>query len=112
VLDRHFAIATDPVGVGDDGVMTTRVRLAGDLDIATRDDLRDALLGVIEAGECALLLVDLRQVRFIDSEALSALIEGYLAAERAGVAFRLVEARGIVERVLTVVGLDHLCGPQ
>ncbi|WP_328475805.1 STAS domain-containing protein [Actinoplanes sp. NBC_00393] len=111
MLDRHFAIATDPVRVGDDEVTTSRIRLAGDLDIATRDDLRAALLAVIEAGECARLLVDLRQVRFIDSEALSALIEGYLAAEKAGIAFHLVEARGIVERVLTVVGLDHLCGP-
>ncbi|WP_328468634.1 STAS domain-containing protein [Actinoplanes sp. NBC_00393] len=110
MLEDYFAIAADPARADDDGVVTSRVRLSGEFDIDSREELRDALLEVITAGECARLLVDLDQVRFIDSEALSALIESYLAAESAGIAFQLVGAHGIVKQVITVAGLEHLFG--
>ena len=109
--DDYFTIAAEPATDAGDGVVTSRVRLTGEFDIDTRDELRDQLLGVIEAGGCRRLLVDLAAVRFIDSEAISALIQGYLAAESAGVAFELTGASGIVRRVITVTGLDHLQQP-
>ena len=39
---------------------------------------------------------------------IARLIQGYLDADRAGIDFRLANARGIVDRVLRIVGLDHL----
>ncbi|WP_229074648.1 STAS domain-containing protein [Actinoplanes sp. DH11] len=103
--DDYFTITRAPAV---DGAAPDRVLLAGDLDMGARDELRDTL--VAAAGETTgpRLVVDLRQVRFIDSEAISAILEGYLAAERAGLDFRLTGALGIVRRVFDVIGLDHL----
>jgi anti-anti-sigma factor len=111
VTDDYFSIAAGPAETDADGVLTTRVVLAGSFDIGARDDLSDALAGVVEAGPGDRIVVDLAGVRFIDSEAISALIEGYLAAEGAGVSFRFARAAGIVKRVLTIVGLTHLMDP-
>jgi anti-anti-sigma factor len=108
VADDYFTIALEPAGDGD---ATTRVRLSGAFDIGAREDLCDTLLGLVGPGVGELILVDLHEVTFIDSEAINALIKGYLAADRAGIGFRLTNARGIVDRVLRIVGLDHLLEP-
>lgn len=107
VADDYYTIALEPAG----GNATARVLLSGAFDIGTRDDLRQALLDLVADDPGRHVQVDLRQVTFIDSEAINALIEGYLAAERAGVTLRLCGAQGIVDRVLRVVGLDHLLDP-
>jgi anti-anti-sigma factor len=108
VTDDYFTISTGPAEPGADGVPTFRVRLAGSFDIGAGGRLRDALSEVVEAGAGARIVVDLSRVRFIDSEAVNALIAGYVAADRAGLSFRLAGAVGIVERVVTVIGLSHL----
>ncbi|MDI6102745.1 STAS domain-containing protein [Actinoplanes sp. NEAU-A12] len=107
----YFTIASHPAGADADGVVTSRVQLAGEFDIDSRDELAGRLLGIVEADAAARIVVDLHQVTFIDSEAIGALIEGHLAADRAGIAFRLASADGVVKRVLTVVGLDYLFDP-
>src|SRR3954453_3780613 len=48
--------------------------LAGELDLYNAEDVRSALLDAC-AGEPKVLVVDLEQVRFIDSTALGVLIE-------------------------------------
>ncbi|MEU4564127.1 STAS domain-containing protein [Actinoplanes sp. NPDC023936] len=88
------------------GVIT--VALTGDLDIGARDEIREALLAAAGDADGSRLVVDLRGVRFIDSEAVSAILEGYLAAEEAGIGFRLAGAVGIVRRVFDVIGLQYL----
>lgn len=108
MTDDYFTIALHPAGADADGVVTTRVQLAGEFDIDNRDELAGRLLDIVETGTPARIVVDLGQVTFIDSEAIGALVEGHLAADRAGIAFRLAGAGGVVKRVLTVVGLDHL----
>ncbi|GAA2905405.1 hypothetical protein Acy02nite_87120 [Actinoplanes cyaneus] len=107
--DRYFTIHAHPIGPDGDRLPTCRIELAGSFDIGARVELRAALHTA--AGTGAPILVDLSRVRFIDSESLSALISGYLAAERAGLSFRLTGAVGIVRRVITVIGLDHLLDP-
>jgi anti-sigma B factor antagonist len=107
VADDYFTIALESAGRS----ATSRVRLAGAFDIGSREDLRKGLLGLVGDDPGERIVVDLQRVTFIDSEAINVLIEGYLAAERAGITFRLAGARGIVDRVLRVVGLDHLLDP-
>lgn len=85
-----------------DGLAT--VRLGGSLDIGAREDLRDAIAQV----SADRVIVDLGHVRFIDSEALAGLIEGFLRARKAGAEVRAVNARGIVLRVLEVTGTMEL----
>lgn len=111
MADDYFTIALHPARADADGVVTSRVQLSGEFDIDARDELAGHLRGAVEADDAARVVVDLGRVTFIDSEAIGALIEGHLAADRAGVAFRLAGPQGVVRRVLTVVGLDHLFEP-
>lgn len=81
------------------------VRLSGDFDINARDDLHSVLAEAIEEDGAGVIVVDFDQVQFLDSEALGALIEGYVAARAAGVKLSVTNARGIVHRVLDVSGV-------
>ncbi|MFC7531879.1 STAS domain-containing protein [Actinoplanes sp. GCM10030250] len=108
MTDDYFTILPEPPGTGADGVVTSRILLSGEFDLDSRDQLRDAMLAPIDAGTSGRVVVDMRKVRFIDSEAISAIIDAFLAAEQAGIVFRLAGTTGIVDRVITVVGLGHL----
>ncbi|SDT22385.1 STAS domain-containing protein [Actinoplanes derwentensis] len=109
--DDYFSISLAPVQAGPGGLRTRRVLLAGEFDIDTRDELTTSLLGVVEAGDGDRIVVDLTGVRFIDSEALGGIIDGYQAADRAGLEFRIANPAGIVKRLFEVIGLDHLLEP-
>ncbi|HEY3462683.1 MAG TPA: STAS domain-containing protein [Gaiellaceae bacterium] len=81
------------------------VSLAGELDLYNAEEVRSALLEAC-AGEPDLLVVDLEQVRFIDSTALGVLIEARSRlAERSG--FRLAAPGLETRRALEVSGLDR-----
>ena len=86
----------------------TLLRITGDLDITARDELRDAILAALAQGD---VVVDLDAATFIDSEALGALIDGYNAAHARPAGFRVINARGLVARVLSVSGTLDLFGP-
>jgi anti-anti-sigma factor len=83
----------------------TILRVAGELDINARDDLREALLLAIADGD---VVVDLDAVSFLDSEALGALIDGFNASRDRSAGFRVVNAHDVVDRVLTVSGAKDL----
>ncbi|WP_433300222.1 STAS domain-containing protein [Actinoplanes sp. CA-030573] len=85
----------------------TLLCIRGELDITARDDLRDAILAALAHGD---VVIDLGAVAFIDSEALGALIDGYNAARERPAGFRVVNARGLVARVLKVSGALELFG--
>jgi anti-anti-sigma factor len=79
--------------------------LAGELDLYTAEVVRGALLDAC-AGEPEVLVVDLEDVRFIDSTALGVLIEARSRlAERS--AFRLAAPGLETRRALEVSGLDR-----
>jgi anti-sigma B factor antagonist len=81
------------------------VTLAGELDLYNADEVRGALLDAC-AGEPSLLVVDLEDVRFIDSTALGVLIEARSRMEdRSG--FRLAAPGLETRRALEVSGLDR-----
>ncbi|HET7571144.1 MAG TPA: STAS domain-containing protein [Gaiellaceae bacterium] len=86
----------------DGGVV---VRLAGELDLYNAEEVRAALLDCCsDAPER--LVVDLEQVRFIDSTALGVLIEARSRMEnRRG--FRLAAPGLETRRALEVSGLDR-----
>jgi anti-sigma B factor antagonist len=81
------------------------VSLAGELDLYNADEVRSALLGA-SASEPDVLVVDLEEVRFIDSTALGVLIEAHsrMADHRA---FRLAAPGLETRRALEVSGLDR-----
>ena len=113
------------------------VRLSGDLDINSRDELRDTLAAAVEEaatreepatrgeeaatrgetgseaapdaeageGRGKVVVVDFDHTAFLDSEAMGALIDGFLTARAAGVRMSIVNAHGLVHRVLEVSGV-------
>ena len=81
------------------------VSLAGELDLYNAEEVRSALLDAC-AGEPETLVIDLEQVRFIDSTALGVLIEARSRmADRGG--FRLAAPGLETRRALEVSGLDR-----
>ena len=83
------------------------VRLSGDFDINARDEMRDALLEAVRSAP-AEVVIDFADAAFLDSEAMGALIEALNAGREAGVPLRIVNARGLVHRVLEVSGVLDL----
>lgn len=81
------------------------VTLAGELDLYNAEEVRGALLDAC-AGKPSLLVVDLEEVRFIDSTALGVLIEARSRLDdRSG--FRLAAPGLETRRALEVSGLDR-----
>jgi anti-sigma B factor antagonist len=81
------------------------VSLAGELDLYNAEEVRSALLDAC-AGEPDALVVDLEQVRFIDSTALGVLIEARSRMPDRG-GFRLAAPGLETRRALEVSGLDR-----
>ncbi len=86
----------------DDAVV---VSLAGELDLYNAEEMRGALLEACEA-EPGVLVVDLEEVRFIDSTALGVLIEAR-SRMTDGDGFRLAAPGLETRRALEVSGLDR-----
>jgi anti-sigma B factor antagonist len=81
--------------------------LAGELDLAGAPDLEETLRAA-EARDGHLVL-DLRELRFIDSTGLSVLVDAHnRRAENGAVGLRLVAQPGPVLRVIEMCGLDRL----
>ena len=79
--------------------------LAGELDLYNAEEVRDAVLEAC-AGEPEVLVIDLEQVRFIDSTALGVLIEGRSRMSDRN-AFCLAAPGLETRRALEVSGLDR-----
>jgi anti-sigma B factor antagonist len=86
---------------------TVMVRLAGELDLSTAPALRAALEAAATL-DVERVVVILRDVSFMDSTGLSALVHGWRVASDNGVAFTLREPTAPVRRVLAITDLDRL----
>ncbi|XVQ08747.1 STAS domain-containing protein [Spirillospora sp. CA-255316] len=82
------------------------VRLSGELDIANGDDLRERLRAVRRSYGDHLVL-DLTDLRFMDSHGLSIIIDCYKAVSEAGGGLVLAAPRPIVRRTLEITGLHR-----
>jgi anti-anti-sigma factor len=107
-VDSTFA-----AGMLTDGPGAARLAVAGEIDA----DVSDALTAIIAeaAGRAGVpeLVVDLHRVSFLAAAGVHALVAGREAALREECGFRVVNAHGIVERVLRITGLEvvlDLCG--
>jgi anti-sigma B factor antagonist len=80
--------------------------LHGELDIASADQLQRVLDGIVVERRSG--LVDMTDLRFIDSSGLSVLIRAWKALEAQGQTLAMVAPVAAVRRVLGVSGLDAL----
>ncbi|MBM2621335.1 STAS domain-containing protein [Actinoplanes sp. LDG1-06] len=87
-----------------------RVTLAGDCDLAVRDQLHTVLADAL--GSSPVVVVDLGAVEFLDSSGVHALIVAHHAARARGGRVTVVNATGAVASVLDITGVAELLGPQ
>jgi anti-anti-sigma factor len=81
------------------------VQLFGELDVAAVGDLR-AELDRIQASGCQELVVDLRELDFMDSTGLHLLLRVDANCARDGIRLRLVPGPAAVQRLFEVTGTD------
>ncbi|MEV4283193.1 STAS domain-containing protein [Actinoplanes xinjiangensis] len=94
----------------DTGVV--RVSAAGELDMATADDLAKALHDAIGHPATTTVVVDFVQVSFCDSSGIEALDIAYGNAATTGISLRVTNLQSGVRRVLELTGLlNALTGP-
>jgi anti-sigma B factor antagonist len=87
----------------DDGV---RLRLAGELDVATAPLAEDALR-TAEAGAPLRLALDLGGLTFMDSTGLRLVMAADLRAKEAGRRLLVVRGPDAVQRVFQLTGVDE-----
>jgi len=84
---------------------TEFVAVTGDVDLATVGVLRAELTGALERGEKVVL--DLREVSFMDTQGLAAVIEAQQASAASGTRFVVVRAPATVHRLFDMIGLSE-----
>ena len=83
---------------------TEIVAVQGDIDLATVDVLRAQLTGALERSHKVVL--DLREVSFMDTQGLAAVIEAEQASSASGTRFVVVRAPATVHRLFDMIGLS------
>ena len=79
----------------------------GELDIATTPELEQALADA-KADGVAEIVLDLRELSFMDSTGLRALAQANTRAETSGVSLAIIRGPRQIERVLEISGLRAL----
>jgi anti-sigma B factor antagonist len=93
-----------------DGPVAT-VMVAGEIDVASRPILDDAISGALAGEGTESVVVDLSGVRFLDSSGIAALLKGRREADKQAAAYRVTGAQDIVRQVLEMTGVwEHLSG--
>lgn len=82
------------------------VSVSGELDIAATDEL-DAHLKDIERREPPLIVLDLRELSFIDSSGLRSILTAHARAREGRWRLVLVEGPESIQRVFHITGLDR-----
>jgi anti-anti-sigma factor len=79
--------------------------LSGELDLASAPALEEELERATANG-AKLIILDMRELRFIDSTGLSLLIKAHRQAEASGYQFAVVRGRRQVQRLLGLTGIE------
>jgi anti-anti-sigma factor len=84
-----------------------RVRPVGEVDLSTSPDLRAQLDQLWDSGWTD-IVVDLRDVTFMDSSGVHVLLDHHRRAARGGMSFAIIDGAPSVSRLLSLTGLDAL----
>jgi len=90
----------------DDTPARVVIRLAGELDLATVPQLRQVLDAHARSGQT--MVIDLRDIEFVDSMGLAALVRARHRALARGAKLELVTPPESVYKVFTLTRLDQL----
>ena len=89
----------------DEGPDVVRVALSGELDLSNVLSVEEQLRRVEDHRET--LLLDLRELRFIDSTGLRLILSAHQRARKHGRRLRIVPGSGAVKRLFRLSGLEH-----
>lgn len=84
----------------------TVVAVTGELDVHSADQLERELSELISSGR-AEIVVDLRELGFLDSTGLGVMVKGLKWAKEAGGGLRVVADDDKIVKVFTITGLDR-----
>jgi anti-sigma B factor antagonist len=105
-MQSHFRVAVRGTNAA------TVIAVSGELDLASSPALEEEL-DRIAGSDAAVMIVDLRELEFMDSTGLSVLVRAHQRAEELGKRFGLVNGSAQVQRLLTLTGLaDRLTLPD
>jgi anti-anti-sigma factor len=79
---------------------------SGEIDLTSADRLRNRVLGLLEG--CPRLVIDLREVVFIDASGLHCILDVDWACRVAGVDFGLVPGPPEVQRIFRITRTDEI----
>lgn len=97
-MQSHFRVAAHSQGEAE--VLT----VGGELDLAAAASLQEELDRALGSGS-PLIVIDLKELDFIDSTGLSVLVRAHQQAQESGLQFGLVNPGAQVERLLSLTGL-------
>ncbi|GAA4731487.1 hypothetical protein GCM10023216_24430 [Isoptericola chiayiensis] len=107
----HTDLSTEPdpdTGSGiscqhqDDGTYLT---LWGEVDAALRESASDAMASVVARTQSTPIVLDVRDVTFIDSSGIAFILQIYMLGQETGAAVRLLEPSQAVTEILEMVGM-------
>ena len=83
----------------------------GELDLATAPELEEQVLAAVRANEGTVVL-DLRELTFMDSTGVRTIVAAHKAAEETGVELRVIRPNpdNPVSRVIEISGIDEALG--
>jgi len=84
----------------------TVIALSGELDLASSPALEDALERVL-SSDAKIVVIDLRELEFMDSTGLSILVRAHQTAEEQELALHLVNGPPQVQRLLSLTGVGE-----
>jgi anti-sigma B factor antagonist len=87
---------------------TTIFDLSGDIDFGNSPELREPMLSEIRETRASRVIVNLRQVRYIDSSGVASLIEGLKASRDLGSRFILIGLSAPAREVLQLSRLTKV----
>ncbi len=83
------------------------IELEGELDLAARDTLEDAIVTAVEPGPVETVVVDMTRVTFADSTTLAWLVAAEARMQASGGRLLAVIGPGPVLNLLQLTGLDR-----
>jgi anti-sigma B factor antagonist len=113
--DDPWVVGGDAAGIGVSGRLTVEwitgvqaltVRLEGELDLETSQEL-DRQLAAIDAARLKRLVIDLHGVTFMDSRGLSSIVRAHQSAEENGYVLVLRRGSNQVQRLFALTGVDE-----
>jgi anti-sigma B factor antagonist len=100
-------LTTSVATVESDSEPYTLVKLAGEADVTNSDALRDVLDAEV-AKQPRTLIIDLGQLRFMDSSALHVILRANRMMDRQGCVLALAGPREPVAKMLRLTAADQL----